>query len=192
MARSPGSLMSRGIAILVSAMKFSRGGEYVSPRSNPKAEFWGGRVGLNQYAPDATVKWQGRMLLRLDLCQTVIQSRCPEHQAGHPCSASVAVSMTTEHKPVGLRRIAFIDRFLEAVGERDLFGDDPEFDSHWLSMLADAATISLGGRKLRDAKKLIEQMGSTMEFAEAPRHRAEADSRGLAFEFAQALTPVRL
>jgi hypothetical protein len=80
-----------------------------------------------------------------------------------------------------------LKQFLGAVGDRDLFSDDPEFDSHWLSMLVDAA-ISFGGRKLRDAKKLVEQVSVNhrLEFADPPRHRAEADARRLAFAVTQA------
>jgi len=102
----------------------------------------------------------------------------------------------------GLPPSEALKRFLDAVGKRDLFSDEPGFDSHWLEMLVDAAAISLGGRKLGDAKKLVEQMGLTLEFgepiqalrarrAEAPRHRAEADARGLAAAFAKALTPAQ-
>jgi hypothetical protein len=29
-------------------------------------------------------------------------------------------------------------RFLDAVGDRDLLSDNPEFDAHWLGMLVDA------------------------------------------------------
>src|SRR6266436_1387612 len=85
-----------------------------------------------------------------------------------------------------------LKRFLDAVGGRALFSDDPEFDSHWLSMLVDAAN-SFGGRKLRDAKKLVEQVSvhHGLEFADPPRHRAEADARRLAFAVTQATTDHR-
>jgi hypothetical protein len=58
-------------------------------------------------------------------------------------------------------------------------------------MLVDTAVISLGGRKLGDAKKLIEEMGVTIELAEPRRHRAEADARRLALAVAEAIMPVR-
>jgi hypothetical protein len=40
-------------------------------------------------------------------------------------------------------------RFLDAVGDRDLFSGEPEFDAHWLSMLTSAAAISLGRTRAR-------------------------------------------
>jgi hypothetical protein len=43
-----------------------------------------------------------------------------------------------------------VERFLEAVGDRDLYSDEVDFDRHWLAMLVDAAGISLGERKLGD------------------------------------------
>jgi hypothetical protein len=82
-----------------------------------------------------------------------------------------------------------IDRFLGIIGERDLFSDEPEFEAHWLSMLADAATISLGARKIVDARKLLEQAAVIIEPGERPRHRAEADARRLALAFVRAVTP---
>jgi hypothetical protein len=85
-----------------------------------------------------------------------------------------------------------LKRFLDAVGDRDLFSDEPGYDAHWLSMLMDAAPCSLGGQKLGDVKKLIEQMGLTIEFVGSPTHRAEADARRLALAFARAIAPVRL
>ncbi len=35
-----------------------------------------------------------------------------------------------------------LTRFREAVGDRDLYSDSPEFDDHWLSMLANATGVS--------------------------------------------------
>jgi hypothetical protein len=72
------------------------------------------------------------------------------------------------------------ERFIAAVGDRDLYSDEVDFDRHWLTMLANAAGVSLGERKLRDVTCLIEQIGSTVEADEPPRHRAEADARRLA------------
>jgi hypothetical protein len=56
-------------------------------------------------------------------------------------------------------------------------------------MLVEAA-ISFGGRNLRDAKKLVERVSVNhgLEFADVPRHRAEADARRLAFAVTQATT----
>ena len=62
----------------------------------------------------------------------------------------------------GLPPSQAMKRCLEAVGERELFSDDPEFDSHWLSMLADAAGTSIGGRTICNAKKLIESIGAKL------------------------------
>ena len=84
-----------------------------------------------------------------------------------------------------------LKRFLDAVGDRDLVTDEPSYDCHWLEMLADAAAISLDGRKLGDAKKLIERMGLTVEFDEPPQHRAEADARRFAAAFAKAIKLVQ-
>jgi hypothetical protein len=66
-------------------------------------------------------------------------------------------------------------RFLHAIGDRDLFSDEPDFDAHWLGMLAEVAGTSIAGRNLGNAKKLIQRMAG-----EPPRHRAEADARRLA------------
>src|SRR5258707_15726469 len=55
----------------------------------------------------------------------------------------------------GLPPSEALKRFLDAVGGRDLFSDEPGFDSYWLRMLVDAAAIPLGGRKPWDAKNLI-------------------------------------
>jgi hypothetical protein len=84
-----------------------------------------------------------------------------------------------------------LKRFLDAVGDRDVYTDEPDFDAHWLSMLADAARTSTEGRKLGDARKLIEQMGLTIKFDEPLQHRAEADAPRLTLAFARALTSVR-
>jgi DNA polymerase III epsilon subunit-like protein len=110
-----------------------------------------------------------------------------------------------------------IERFLDAVVGRDLLSDEPGFDDHWLRMLANAAAISLGGRKLGDARELIEQIGAKhgseferreslrteetkspyaagakhgLEFDEPPRHRAEADARRLAMACARVIARV--
>jgi hypothetical protein len=94
----------------------------------------------------------------------------------------------------GLYPSEALTRFLEAVGERDLFSDEPQFDSHWLNMLAEAAAISLAGRSLGDAKKLIQlgaKHGLTIKFDETPRHRAEPDARRLALAVSRAITLVQ-
>ena len=91
----------------------------------------------------------------------------------------------------GLPPREVMKRVLDAVGDRDLFSDERDFDSHWFSMLADAEGTSIEERTLGDARKLIEQMGLTIAFDEPPRHRAEADARRLALAFARALTSVR-
>jgi hypothetical protein len=81
----------------------------------------------------------------------------------------------------GLSPREAIERFLDAVGDRDLFSDEPDFDTHWLMMLMDATGASLGERKLGDVKRLIGPMDWTVRVQRAsPRHRAEADARRLA------------
>jgi hypothetical protein len=77
-------------------------------------------------------------------------------------------------------------RFLDAVGDRDLFSDEPDFDRHWLTMLVDAAGVPLGERRLGDMKRLIGQGGSAFQLGEPPRHRAEADARRLALSLSRA------
>jgi hypothetical protein len=73
-----------------------------------------------------------------------------------------------------------MERFLEAVGDRDLLSDELDFDTHWLEMLMDAAGISLGKRKLGDLNQFMQRSGLTPKFDEPPRHRTEADVRRLA------------
>lgn len=77
-------------------------------------------------------------------------------------------------------------RFLEGVGDRTLYSDEPDFDQHWLSMLVDAAGVSLAV-KIGDAKRLIKKS----EVGKPPRHRAEADARRLASGIAGVLNSER-
>lgn len=88
----------------------------------------------------------------------------------------------------GLPPSVALKRFLDAVEDRHLYTDAPDFDVHWLAMLAAAAGRSINGLDLGDAKKLIEQMGMPMRFGEPPQHRAEADARRLALAYSQAIT----
>jgi hypothetical protein len=81
--------------------------------------------------------------------------------------------------------------FIDAVGDRDVLSDEPDFDAHWLGMLADAARMSLDGRPIGDAEKFANQMGVILEFDEPPLHRAEADARRLALAIAQATSSRR-
>jgi hypothetical protein len=83
-----------------------------------------------------------------------------------------------------------LERFLEAVGDRDLYSDQPDFDAHWLAMLMDAAGISLGERKLGDLNQFMQRWGLMLKFDEPPRHRAEADARRLALPLSR-LSPSR-
>jgi hypothetical protein len=90
----------------------------------------------------------------------------------------------------GLPPSTALKQLLDAVGDRDLFSDEPEFDDHWLGMAVDAAAVTLGGRKLGDARKLLEQIGLVLEPGKPPRHRAEADARRVALAFARLVSPV--
>jgi hypothetical protein len=58
-----------------------------------------------------------------------------------------------------------LKRFLNAVGDRDLMSDEPDFDAHWLGMLAEAARMSPDRRTIGDARKLAEQKGSVLNSA---------------------------
>lgn len=96
----------------------------------------------------------------------------------------------------GLRPDEVMQRFFQSVGDRELVSDEPDFDAHWLGMLATAAGMSLGNRKIADAKSLITQLGLPHHSGERggdllPRHRAEADSRRLAFAVASAASDSR-
>jgi DNA polymerase III epsilon subunit-like protein len=73
-----------------------------------------------------------------------------------------------------------VERFLEAVGDRDLLSDEPDFDTHWLGMLVDAVGVSLGERTIRDLNEFMRRPGLRPKFEEPPRHRAEADAMRLA------------
>jgi hypothetical protein len=78
-------------------------------------------------------------------------------------------------------------RFLAAVGERQLFSDEPDFDAHWLAMLAKAAGVSIEGREIGHIKRLIEKICPNLRpglEVDGPRHRAEPDAKRLALAFA--------
>jgi hypothetical protein len=80
-------------------------------------------------------------------------------------------------------------KLLAAVGERELFSDEPEFDAYWLGMLAEAASVP--APKIRHAKSLIEKTRSDEQpemGVTRPHHRAEADARKMALAFASART----
>jgi DNA polymerase III epsilon subunit-like protein len=76
-------------------------------------------------------------------------------------------------------------RFLEAVGDRDLYSDEVDFDRHWLAMLFDAAGVALGERNIGDVKRLTGDW--TVGADEPPRHRAEADARRLALTLSRSI-----
>ena len=80
----------------------------------------------------------------------------------------------------GLSPTEAVERFLEVVGDRDLYSDEVDFDTHWLGMLTDAAQASLEERTLGDLNEFMRRSGLTPKFDEPPRHRAEADARRLA------------
>ena len=73
-----------------------------------------------------------------------------------------------------------VERFLDAVGDRDLYSDEVDFDRNWLGMLVDAAGMPLGERKLGDLNEFMRRSGLMPKFEEPPRHRGEADARRLA------------
>jgi hypothetical protein len=76
-------------------------------------------------------------------------------------------------------------RFMEAVGDRELFSDEPDFDAHWLDMIAAGASIP--AREIGNAKSLIDRRclatGSKFGVCRSS-HRAEPDARKLAIAFA--------
>jgi len=87
----------------------------------------------------------------------------------------------------GLPPAEVMTRFLQAVGDQELFSDAPDFDGHWLGMLAYAAGTSLGARTIGDATTLVGKLSAERDFGgELPpaRHRAEPDARRLALAFA--------
>jgi DNA polymerase III epsilon subunit-like protein len=90
----------------------------------------------------------------------------------------------------GLAPAEAMKRFMEAVGDRELVSDEPDFDNHWLGMVAKAAGISLQGRVIGNANSLIgkawPQQRPQPEVGRAS-HRAEPDARRLALACAAAL-----
>src|SRR5438067_10930728 len=87
----------------------------------------------------------------------------------------------------GLAPREALARFLDAVANRDLFSDQPDFDNHWLGMLAEAAGVSPGMRKISDIQVLLKGRLSNFQTAPASRHRAEPDARRLALAVASVL-----
>jgi hypothetical protein len=90
----------------------------------------------------------------------------------------------------GLSPAEVMKRFLVAVEGCELFADEPDFDHHWLGMLAEAALVDLDGRKIGNAKTLIEEAGGKGALAgepDGPRHRAGPDARRLALVFVRAV-----
>jgi hypothetical protein len=75
-------------------------------------------------------------------------------------------------------------RFLEAVGDRGLLSDEPDFDAHWLGMLTKAAGTSIAQGRIGDARPLMYAASVNHIFHPGqdlrPRHRAEYDARRLA------------
>jgi hypothetical protein len=95
----------------------------------------------------------------------------------------------------GLSPVQAMSRFLEAVGDRDLYSDEPDYDNHWLNLLADAAGTSIGTRNIGDAKLLIGKgaaIGSHLSLDDrTPRHRAAPDARRLALAVLSAASKTR-
>jgi hypothetical protein len=59
----------------------------------------------------------------------------------------------------GLSPREAMKRFLNAVGDREVYTDEPDFDAHWLGMMEDAAGISVGERIIGVVKRLIRRSG---------------------------------
>jgi DNA polymerase III epsilon subunit-like protein len=87
----------------------------------------------------------------------------------------------------GLAPREALARFLDAVANRDLFSDQPDFDNHWLGMLAEAAGVPPGMRKISDIQVLLKGRLSNFQTVPASQHRAEPDARRLALAVASVL-----
>jgi len=91
----------------------------------------------------------------------------------------------------GLQPAEAMKTFLEAVGERQLFSDEVDFDAHWLAMLAKAAGRSIQEHEIGDARTLIKRVSpeplSKLASGKS-NHRAEPDARRLALAFTTAHT----
>jgi hypothetical protein len=81
-------------------------------------------------------------------------------------------------------------RLMEAIGDRLPLSDAPDYDGHWLAMLAEAAGVD--PIKLGDARAVIREAAtrSRTSYAELEReilaqHRAEADARRLLTMYAE-------
>jgi hypothetical protein len=78
-----------------------------------------------------------------------------------------------------------VARFVKLVSNRDVYSDQPDFDTHWLDMLFDAAGIPVGNLKLSNAARLVDQTDAVLQFDGPSVHRAEADARRLAYAVAR-------
>ena len=88
----------------------------------------------------------------------------------------------------GLSPIDVMRRFLAAVEGCELYSDEPDFDRHWLGMLAEAALVDLAGREIGDAKKLNGKARGSATLRrdpDGPVHRAGPDARRLALLYGQ-------
>jgi hypothetical protein len=78
-------------------------------------------------------------------------------------------------------------RLMGFVGDRELFSDEPDFDAHWLGMIAKAAGTSTPVREIGNAKSLIGRrcLAAWSKLKDCrSSHRAEPDARKLALAFA--------
>ena len=84
----------------------------------------------------------------------------------------------------GLPPSEAMGRFLDAVGQRHLVSDKPDFDQHWMDRLAKAAGVE--SPQIADAAIVL---GGTAIIGSSPeiRHRAEPDAVRLAQCYAPAL-----
>jgi hypothetical protein len=87
---------------------------------------------------------------------------------------------------VGISPAQAMSRFLADVGHR-VYSSDPDFDCHWLTMLATAASVDIGHLQIGDARKLIEAARGIAGPKEGPRHRAGADAMRLALLYSLAI-----
>ena len=131
-------------------------------------------IGWATLRDDGTISTSGAVLIRPTARWTMYSN------AWSPASERLTGISQEMLDRDGLSPREAAERFLEAVGDRDLYSDEVDFDRHWLGMLLDAAGVPFGERKLGDLNQFVQRSGLTPKFDEPPRHRAEADAVRLA------------